>query len=165
MAMALTKLVSGGETGVDRAALDAALAAGFPCGGWTPADRMAEDGVISERYPLTPLPKGGYRARTRQNVVDSDGTAMVHFNSLKGGTRLTRNLCALEKKPYVLVNAERLSVEDAVVAVLDFIEEHNIAVLNVAGPRASGWADGYGFTLAVMRGVIDQVRGGGFGGV
>ena len=80
--MRLTKIVSGGQTGVDRAALDAALAAIFPCGGWTPADRMAEDGVIPERYPLTPLLRGGYRERTRQNVVDSDGTAIIYIDSL-----------------------------------------------------------------------------------
>ena len=144
------KIVSGGSTGVDRAALDAALAAGFPCGGWAPADRMVEDGVIPEKYPLTPLPSGGYRQRTRQNVIDSDGTALIFFGALKGGTRLTRNLCALERKPYVLVDAQRLSVEESVQAVLGFVAEHRIAVLNVAGPRASGWAEGYGFCLAVM---------------
>jgi hypothetical protein len=59
--------------------------------------RMAEDGVIAERYPLTVLPEGGYRQRTRQNVVDSDGTAILYCETLRGGTRLTRNLCALEK--------------------------------------------------------------------
>ena len=67
----LTKIVSGGQTDVDRGA----LGAGFPCGGWAPGDRMAEDSVIPQRYPLMPLPKGGYRQRTRLNVVDSDGTA------------------------------------------------------------------------------------------
>jgi hypothetical protein len=122
-------------------------------------DRTAEDGVIAERYPLMPLPKGGYRARTRQNVVDSDGTVLIYFNSLKGGTRLTRNLCALEKKAYLLVDAERFSVEEAVRAVLRFVAAHEIGVLNVAGPRASGWAEGYEFTLAVMGRVIDSVRG------
>jgi hypothetical protein len=158
------KIVSGGSTGVDRAALDAALAAGVPCGGWAPADRMVEDGVIPEKYPLMALPSGGYRQRTRQNVVDSDGTALIFFNSLKGGTRLTRNLCALERKPYVLIDAQRLSVEESVQAVLGFVAEHRIAVLNVAGPRASGWAEGYGFTLAVIGGVIERSRQGSFGG-
>jgi hypothetical protein len=69
--MALTKIVSGGQSGVDRGALDAALAAGFPCGGWCPADRCAEDGPIPARYPLNSLARGGYRERARQNVLDS----------------------------------------------------------------------------------------------
>src|ERR1700684_4463517 len=102
--MALHKIVSGGQTGVDRGALDAALAANFPCGGWVTGDRMAEDGVITERYPLVALPKGGYRQRTRLNVSDSDGTAILYNGSLKGGTRLTRNLCALLKRPYILID-------------------------------------------------------------
>jgi hypothetical protein len=71
--VALIKIVSGGQTGVDRGTLDAALAADFPCGGWCPGDRAAEDGTIPERYPLVPLPNGDYRQRTRINVVDSDG--------------------------------------------------------------------------------------------
>jgi Circularly permutated YpsA SLOG family len=62
--MGVTKIVSGGQTGVDRGALDAALAVGFACGGWCPGDRMAEDGPIPEKYPLMPLPNGGYRERT-----------------------------------------------------------------------------------------------------
>jgi len=158
--MALTKVVCGGQTGVDRAALDAALAAGFPCGGWTPDDRMAEDGVIPERYPLTALPKAGYRQRTRQNVIDNDGTAIIYFKSLKGGTRLTRDLCASEKRPYILVDAERLSVKDAVEAVRGFIKDNRIAVLDVAGPRASGWASGYSFSLDVIRGVLSRTSEG-----
>src|SRR5450631_131844 len=106
--MPLTKIVSGGQTGVDRGALDAALAAHFPCGGWAPGDRMAEDGAIPDRYPMTVLPKGGYRQRTRLNVVDSDGTAILYYETLKGGTRLTRNLCALEKRPYILIDARQV---------------------------------------------------------
>jgi hypothetical protein len=75
MSRGLAKIVSGGQTGVDGGVLDAALAAEFPCGGWFPADRSAEDGPIPARYPLTPLARGGYRERTRQNVLDSGGTA------------------------------------------------------------------------------------------
>ena len=77
---------------------------------------MAEDGVIPERYPLMPLPNGGYRERTRLNVVDSDGTAILFHESLSGGTRLTRNLCALLKRPYVLVDARQLGETEAVAA-------------------------------------------------
>ena len=85
--MGLKKIVSGGQTGVHRGALDAALAVGFPCGGWVTWDRMAEDGVIADRYPLKTLPNGSYRQRTPQNVVGSDGTALLYYESLKGGTR------------------------------------------------------------------------------
>ena len=152
--MTLSKIVSGGETGIDRAALDAALAAGFPCGGWAPGDRMAGDGLIPERYPLMVLPRGEYRQRTRLNVVDSDGTAIIHYESLAGGTRLTRNLCALLKRPYVLLDARKLSPDDAVAAVVEFIDKHDIRILNVAGPRASKWPEGYAFALGVVGGVI-----------
>jgi putative molybdenum carrier protein len=157
VAMRLTKIVSGGQTGVDRAALDAALAAIFPCGGWTPRDRMAEDGVIPEWYPLTPLPRGGYRERTRRNVVDSDGTAIIYIDSLKGGTRLTRNLCVSERKAYVLVDAQRLSIAGAVLAVLGFIDDNRIDVLNVAGPRASGWSQGYDYAFNVVSGLLKEL--------
>jgi hypothetical protein len=106
--MTLKKIVLGGQTGVDRAALDAALAANFSCGGWAPGDRMAEDGIIPERYPLIALPNGSYRQRTRLNVSDSDGTVVFYNELLKDGTRLTRNLCALLKRPYILINAREI---------------------------------------------------------
>jgi putative molybdenum carrier protein len=106
--VALIKIVSGRQTGVDRGALDAALRVGFPCGGWVPGDRMAEDGVIPDRYPLMSLPNGGYRQRTRLNVVDSDGTAILFYESLSGGTRLTRNLSALLKRPHLSIDARKI---------------------------------------------------------
>ena len=115
---------------------------------------MTEDGVIPERYSLMPLPNGGYRERTRLNVVDSDGTAILFYESLSGGTRLTRNLCALLKRPYVLVDGRQISEAEAVAAVVEFVEKNGIQTLNVAGPRASGWPAGYKFALTVVGGVI-----------
>jgi hypothetical protein len=156
--MTLKKIVSGGQTGVDRAALDAALAANFSCGGWAPGDRMAEDGIIPDRYPLIALPNGSYRQRTRLNVSDSDGTAIFYNELLKDGTRLTRNLCALLKRPYILINARE--IPDPILAaeaVLRFIEDNNIETLNVAGPRASGWGDGYRFAADVVSTVIGRL--------
>src|SRR3984893_18408788 len=159
--MALKKIVSGGQTGVDRAALDAALAANFACGGWVTWDRMAEDGVIPERYPLVPLPNCGYRQRTRLNVSDSDGTAILYNDSLKGGTRLTRNLCALLKRPYILIDARKTPDPiEAAEKIVKFIEENGINVLNVAGPRASGWAAGYRFAVDVISGVVGSLARG-----
>jgi hypothetical protein len=95
------------QTGVVRLALDEALSAGFPCSGGVSTDRIAKDGVIPQSYPLVAVSKGGYRQQTLQNAVDSDGTALTYYESLKGGTRLKRNWCALEQKPYVLVDARR----------------------------------------------------------
>jgi Circularly permutated YpsA SLOG family len=160
--MRLQKIVSGGQTGVDRAALDAVLASHFPCGGWAPGDRMAEDGVIPDRYPLIVLPNGGYRQRTRLNVSDSDGTAILFNEILRGGTRLTRNLCALLKRPYILINAaETLDPIVAAETILKFMEDNEIQVLNVAGPRASGWAAGYAFAFATIERLLGSIRASG----
>src|ERR1700722_2253861 len=157
--MALKKIVSGGQTGVDRAALDEALQSGFPCGGWVTWDRMAEDGVIDNRYPLVALPKGGYRQRTRLNVSDSDGTAILYNEALKGGTRLTRNLCALLKRPYVLIDAaETPDPIKAAEKIVKFVEENGIETLNVAGPRLSGWAAGYAFAFATLEQLLGSIR-------
>jgi len=151
----LKRIVSGGQTGVDRGALDAALAADFECGGWVPGDRMAEDGVIPQRYPLVALPNGNYRQRTRLNVVDSDGTAILYDGYLSDGTRLTRDLCELLDRPCTLISASETPDPIAAVEALSkFIEDNKIGALNVAGPRASGWTAGYAFTLQVIAGVI-----------
>jgi len=151
----LKRIVSGGQTGVDRGALDAALAADFECGGWIPGDRMAEDGVIPERYPLVALPNGNYQQRTRLNVVDSDGTAILYDGNVSGGTRLTRDLCDLLNRPCILISARETPDPIAVAkTVLKFIDDNNIETLNVAGPRASGWAAGYAFAVEVITGVI-----------
>jgi hypothetical protein len=98
--MTLKRIVSGPQTGVNRAALDAALTVGFPCGGGAAADRMAGHGVTSDRYRLI---VGNYRRRTRLYVVESDGTAILFSEALKGGMRLTRNLCALLERHSCLI--------------------------------------------------------------
>jgi len=131
------KIVSGGQTGVDRGALDAALASGTPCGGWCPAGRKAEDGVIPARYPLREMDSADYAARTRQNILDSDATLIIHFGAIEGGTRLTRDLCRRLGKPCLVLDASRLTQEQALAAMRAFLRQHEVAVLNVAGPRAS----------------------------
>jgi hypothetical protein len=170
--MALTKIVSGGQTGVDRGALDAALVAGFPCGGWCPAGRAAEDGEIAERYPLTPLPEAvakdpaasetrqlaeQYRARTLKNVQTSDGTVILFCETLSGGTLITQKLCIREKKPLIALDARAMTKLRAADAIAEFVEAHDISVLNVAGPRLSGWPAGYRFALGVIGAVISNL--------
>jgi len=135
---------------VDRGALNAALASHFPCGGWCPADRKAEDGPIPDRYPVTPLTRGGYRARTLKNVQDSDGTVILAAGELTGGTRLTREGCRQHCKPQLVIDAAVMTEKEAAEEVRRFIDVHRIAVLNVAGPRASGWAAGEGFARQVL---------------
>jgi len=156
--MALARIVSGGQSGVDRAALDAALAAAFPCGGWCPPDRGAEDGPIPDRYPMSLMSVGGSRQRILKNVQAGDGTAILFHRELSGGTKLTRDLCIREKKPFIVLDAAQISTERARWAILRFIEEHEIETLNVAGPRASGWPEGYDFALTVIGEAIKAGR-------
>ncbi len=148
------KIVSGGQTGVDRAALDAASEYGVAAGGWCPEGRLAEDGVIPDHYPVKELPGSGYRQRTRKNVVDSDGTLIIYFGTPTGGTAQTVDFCIQEKKPYLLIDAFELSVDRAVERVSDFINQESIGVLNVAGPRSSGDPSAYRYAKSVMTGVI-----------
>jgi hypothetical protein len=157
--MALQKIVSGGQTGVDRGALDAALAAEFSCGGWCPADRAAEDGPIPARYPLAPLARGGYRQRTRRNVLDSDGTAILFNGALRGGTRLTLNFCKRIGMPHLAIDASKISESAAAAEIARFVNEHDIHVLNVAGPRVSGWGQGYAYAYAcdVVRQLLSRI--------
>ena len=102
--LTLARIVSGGQTGVDRGALDAALAAGFPCGGWCPEGRMAEDGTIPSHYPLTELPGAQYKQRTKRNVMDSDATLVIYFGELSGGTERTVRYCEQLRKPVLVVD-------------------------------------------------------------
>jgi len=135
--MPLLGIVSGGQTGVDRGALDAALRLAFPCGGFCPRGRLAEDGVIPERYPLSELPDGGYLERTIRNVVESDGTAVLFFGTLEGGTEETVNQCRLSRRPYRLIDGDAIDAARAAEMLRDFVTAHRIRSLNVAGPRQS----------------------------
>jgi hypothetical protein len=162
MTGSLTRIISGGQTGVDRGALDAALELSFPCGGWCPDGRQAEDGVIPDRYPVAVLAGAGYRARTRQNVEDSDATLILSDGELTGGTAHTKRFCTGRGRPCLVVDAAAMSPSQAAKAVVAFLgvpgRTPPITVLNVAGPRATGWPDGYAYARAVVRAVIQAVR-------
>lgn len=129
------KVVSGGQTGTDRAALDAALAVGLPIGGWCPRGRLAEDGAIAERYPLRETPRRTYRQRTAWNVRDSDGTLVLYWGELQDGTLFTLNLARdTYRRPLLVVNLlEAVDTQE----VADWVVRAEIKTLNVAGPRES----------------------------
>ncbi|MFB6229579.1 MAG: putative molybdenum carrier protein [Salinibacter sp.] len=148
--MQIQKIVSGGQTGVDRAALDAALAAGVDVGGWCPAGRRAEDGRIPDRYPLTETPSDEYAQRTRWNVRDSDGTLILAPDPLEGGTALTRAAAEHQGQPVLHV---RLSDTAPTSTIRDWGAGHDVHVLNVAGPRASEVDDIY----RVAREMLDDL--------
>jgi len=127
-------IVSGGQTGVDRGALDAALELGLAHGGWCPRGRRSEDGCIPTRYQLRETESSNYPVRTRRNVLDSDATLLIYRDRLVGGTELTFRLARQLAKPYLLVD---LQSSPDVTHVLDWIRDAHIETLNVAGPRES----------------------------
>jgi hypothetical protein len=149
------KIVSGGQTGADRAALDAGLALAFPVGGFCPKGRVAEDGVIEEIYPLVEI-DGGYRQRTKANVKASDGTVIFYESILYGGTEQTLLFCIKARKPYKLIDINLVNCEQAAAALQTFIDETNIEILNVAGPRASGCLAVYDYVKTVLVKVIEH---------
>ncbi|MCY4642767.1 MAG: putative molybdenum carrier protein [Gammaproteobacteria bacterium] len=150
----LRKIISGGQTGVDRAALDAALDNHFPCGGYCPRGRRAEDGVIHARYPLREHASDNYADRTRENVLQSDGTLIIYAHKLKGGTALTAGFCEQYDRPLMLVNAHLDRIEPVTAGALDFFQKFKVCSLNVAGPRKSQWAHGYQYTYRYIDGII-----------
>jgi len=128
----IKKIVSGGQTGVDRAALDVALDLGMSCGGWCPQGRRAVDGVIPEKYPLKETVARNYNTRTKLNVRDSDGTLILNRCELNGGTAYTVRVADELGKPFLVVNLEE---SPDMKEVVTWIRRHDIRVLNVAGPR------------------------------
>lgn len=130
----LERVVAGGQTGVDRAALDAAMAQGIDAGGYCPRGRRAEDGRIADAYPLTELPSPAYAARTRANVELADGTLILTVGPLTGGTALTARAARAADKPYCVID---LTQSNSARRAHEWLATCGIRVLNVAGPRES----------------------------
>ena len=126
--------MSGGQTGVDRAALDVALELGIPCGGWCPKGRRAEDGPIPPQYPLRETPSEDYAQRTEWNVRDSDGTLILCEGVLSGGTAQTAAMAKRLNKPHLILDLTHQPLPSTVLA---WLTPSRIAVVNVAGPRES----------------------------
>ncbi len=132
-----TKIVSGGQTGADRAALDFAIRHDIPYGGWVPKGRLTEAGPLPARYNLREMPHRSYEERTEQNVIDSDGTLIISHGKLSGGSLLTRQYAKRHRRPWLHIDLNRQPLSEAATLVSHWIDAQAVSVLNVAGPRAS----------------------------
>jgi hypothetical protein len=148
------RIVSGGQTGVDRAALDVAMKLNIEHGGWCPRGRLAEDGTIPSRYALRETRSAKYHVRTEQNVVDSEGTLILYRETLTGGTLLTWRLTRRHRRPCLLVD---LATDPGPGEAAEWLRGLAIQVLNVAGPRESTAA---GISPAAERFLLELLGGG-----
>ena len=146
-----SKIISGGQTGVDRAALDVALEFGIPCGGWCPKGRRAEDGPIDPKYPLKETKSEEYPVRTEANVIEADGTLILTVGKPTGGTAYTIKIAVKFKKPYRIVDLGKNPKREA---VLKWANAYNIRVLNVAGPRESKFPGIYENAKIFLEGIL-----------
>lgn len=148
----LTKVVSGGQTGVDRAALDFAGQSRISRGGWCPSGRLALDGRISEEYPLLETPSAAYHQRTLWNVRDSDGTLIICCGELSGGTALTRRFARQLAKPCLIVDLVYVDLHKhaAWSMLAAWLRNNRINTLNIAGPRERENSGIYNKTLAFL---------------
>ena len=152
------RIVSGGQTGADRGALDFAIERGYPHGGWAPHGREAEDGKIPLKYQLLELVHGGYRQRTRRNVEESDGTLIINRGDLDGGTRATQVFAQRLNKPHLVVQLDHGVTAEVVESVIEWVQQHDIKTLNVAGPRESKRPGLYSLTRELLVEVDVPIR-------
>lgn len=151
----LEKIVSGGQTGADRSALDAASECGLLGGGWVPADRRAEDGRIPARYAgLVETPSRDYAQRTEWNVRDSDATLVAAFGPPAGGSALTVSCARRLGRPVLVLDLEALAGDEAARRLVAWLAEVRPRVLNVAGPRASHEPRIAGAVRALLRAAL-----------
>jgi hypothetical protein len=153
MARTIKKIISGGQTGADRAALDFAIQHNMPHGGWVPRGRRAEDGRIPEMYHLNEMSTKSYPKRTERNVLRSDGTLIISHGDLSGGSALTRRLAMAHGRPFLHVDLNSLP-EIAAQTVAAWIRDQAIQILNVAGSRASEDPEIYQATLNLLEAAL-----------
>jgi predicted Rossmann-fold nucleotide-binding protein len=151
----LKKIISGGQTGVDRAALDVSLTLNIPCGGWCPKGRKAEDGPLPSSYPLTETPSSDYAQRTEWNVRDSDGTLIIQDGAPKGGTALTIELAKAYVKPCLMISINDPSWPTH---ARQWIAENKLRILNIAGARESEAPGIYQKSSAMLHGLFAEIE-------
>lgn len=149
------RIVSGAQTGADRAALDVALELELEVGGWVPRGRLAEDGTLPPRYPnLREADSSDPARRTALNVRDSDATLILSHGPLEGGSALTRRLAESEGRPCLHLDLASMTREQASRVLADWLDRRRPATLNVAGPRASKDPGIHAATRELLRAVL-----------
>jgi hypothetical protein len=135
--MVVEKIISGGQTGADRAALDVSIELGISHGGWISKGRLTENGPLPDQYQLREMPTESYPRRTEENVIASDGTLIISHGKLMGASALSRKLAGKYGRPCLHTDLRKMSAFEAAEKINTWIKKHGIKVLNVAGPRAS----------------------------
>ncbi len=143
-------IVSGGQTGADRAALDWAIGHGVDHGGWCPRGRVATDGAIALSYRLRETESAGYRQRTRLNVQDSDATLIFNVGVLDGGTQQTARIAASLGKPFSVFQLDQASPENIALEIVEWLKQGSYSILNIAGPRETKRPGIYTLVLSVL---------------
>ena len=153
----ITKIISGGQTGADQAALDVAIKHGTPHGGWIPKGRKTEDGILPDKYHLDEMPTASYPKRTEKNILDSDGTLIFSRGKLTGGSALTRKLAKQHERPWLHVDLDKVVATEAVQIITGWVDQNNIQTLNVAGPRASKDPGIHDFVIGLLEAVLKSL--------
>ena len=133
----IQKIISGGQTGADQAALDVAIKLDIPHGGWIPKGRITEAGILPAKYKLKEMATASYPKRTEKNVLDSDGTLILSHGKLTGGSSLTQKFANQHGRHCLHIDLNKTNAFKASLDINAWIEENSISVLNVAGSRAS----------------------------
>ncbi len=150
----IEKIISGGQTGADRAALDVAIKLNIPHGGWIPKGRKAEDGPLPEKYQVQEMPTASYPKRTEQNVIDSDGTLIICRGKPTGGSDYTRKMTLKHHKQLLYVDLNNYEPFDAASLIASWIGMQRVEVLNIAGPRASKDSEIYADVFKILEQTI-----------
>jgi hypothetical protein len=150
----VTKIISGGQTGADRAALDVAIQLKISHGGWIPKGRLTENGRLDDKYHLKEMGSANYNKRTEQNVIDSHGTLIISHGKLTGGSEYTRDMVLHHGRPWLHIDLNNTESFQAAKQIKSWLAEHKIEVLNVAGPRASKDPSIYQVTVDILKTVF-----------
>jgi hypothetical protein len=146
----INKIISGGQTGADRAALDFAIKNNIPHGGWVPRGRKTEDGRLPEQYQLREMPTAEYSKRTKKNIIISDGTVIVSHGPLTGGSALTRELAKQHRRPWIHLDMKELPLKIAANRLSSWIETNQVKIMNIAGSRGSKDPQIYQATMELL---------------